>query len=167
MQKLLKELFVAYYKDVYIYLYGLSHDVDLSEELTAEVFLEAVKSIAKFRREADIKTWLFSIARHQWFGYLRKKRRQVQTEILYEFYENHEKTPETHYLERELVERIYALLEQEPERTQKIVKMRLEGFSFHEIGMKYGVSENSARVIDFRAKEKIRQRLKKEGYDVE
>ena len=44
--------------------------------------------------------------------------------------------------------------------------MRIEGYSFHEIGMKYGISESSARVIDFRAKEKIRKILKEEGlYD--
>lgn len=63
-----------------------------------------------------------------------------------------------------MVERIYSLLDKEPERTQRIVLMRLEGYSFYEIGTAVGISENSARVIDFRAKTKIRQILKKEGF---
>ena len=62
------------------------------------------------------------------------------------------------------LDRIYHLLEQEPERTRNIVLMRLDGYSFYEIGQKYGISESSARVIDFRTKEKLRKILKKEGF---
>lgn len=98
--------------------------------------MEAVRSIRIFRGDSDIKTWLFSIARHQWFGYLRKKNREIRT----------------------------VLMGEEPERTRNIVKMRLDGYSFYEIGVKYQISENSARVIDFRTKTKIRNILKKEGY---
>ena len=43
--------------------------------------------------------------------------------------------------------------------------MRLEGYSFYEIGAAYGISESSARVIDFRAKAKIRNILKREWFD--
>lgn len=169
IEALLKQLFTNHYKDVYCYLYHLTHDTSLSEDLTSEVFLEVVKSIASFRGESDVKTWLFSIARHKWFGYLRQKKRQVQTELLSEFYEHSlndeskEKTPEAQYNEKELRQRIYELLNLESERTKQIVLMRLDGFSFYEIGRRYGISENSARVIDFRAKAKIRQILKKEG----
>ena len=41
-----------------------------------------------------------------------------------------------------------------------------KGTQAKRIAAKYGISESSARVIDFRAREKIRQILKKEGlYD--
>ena len=56
------------------------------------------------------------------------------------------------------------MLDREPERTRKIVLMRLEGYSFYEIGKKCGISESSARVVDFRTKAKIREILKKEGF---
>lgn len=67
-------------------------------------------------------------------------------------------------IHREMIRRVRELLKNEPERTKNIVQMRLEGYSFYEIGLKYEISENSARVIDFRAKTKIREILKKEGY---
>ena len=153
MQEALKELFTNYYKDIYTYLYSLSHNASLSEDLTSEVFLEVVKSITKFRGESDIKTWLFAIARHKWFAYLRKKKRQVKTEVLMEFYENSTKNMDEDYQNHALVERIYTLLEAESERTRNIVLMRIEGFSFYEIGVKYSISEASARVI-----------LKEEGF---
>ncbi len=69
MKKLLAELFETYHKDIFTYLYSLSRDASLSEDLTSEVFLEVVKSIATFRGESDVKTWLFTIARRRWFAY--------------------------------------------------------------------------------------------------
>lgn len=163
MRKLLEELFATYHRDVYNYLYSLSHDATLSEDLTSEVFLQVVKSIGGFRGEADIKTWLFSIARHQWYHYLRKKKRQVPTEQ-WTGQNMDLRNPDAAYPAKEIAHRIYKLLDGETERTREIVLMRLEGYSFYEIAKKYGISESSARVIDFRAKAKIREILKKEGF---
>ena len=165
MQKLLEELFAAYYQDVYRYLYSLCRDVSLAEELVAETFLEIVKSVALFRAEADIKTWIFSIARHRWLRYLRRKREDVSIEDIPGELMAPGKPLEQQCMEREMAERIYELLGQEPERTGQVVHMRLEGYSFREIGVKLGISENSARVIEFRAKQKIREILRKEGFE--
>ena len=164
MRRLLEELFRTYHNDVYRYLYSLSHEPSLSEDLASEVFLKVVKSIGTFRGEADIKTWLFSIARHEWYDYLRKKNRQIRTEAMTEFCESMDLGPEARYHTQEIIRRIYRLLEQEPERTRSIVMMRLDGYSFYEIGQKFGISESSARVIDFRTKDKLRKILKKEGF---
>ena len=179
MQRLLEKLFRIYYKDIYRYLYSLTHDNTLSEDLASEVFLEVVKSIASFRGEADMRTWMFSIARHKWIDYLRKKNRRAQTEVLSDLvgeqviYERKAsgltgtKGIEEQYLDKEVLERIYTLLEAEPERIRNIVKLRMEGYSFYEIAQKESISESSARVIYFRIKEKLRQALKKEGLDCE
>ena len=167
MRRLLEELFSTYYKDVYHYLYSLSRDASLSEDLAQEVFTDVITSVTSFRGDSEVKTWLFSIARNKWYSWLRRKNRQPETEILTEFLESSAQTPEDHYQMKELAERIDQLLEKEPERTQKIVLLRLKGLSFFEIGNETGVSENSARVIDFRTKTKIRQILKKEGYTYE
>ena len=172
MQRLLEKLFRTYYKDIYRYLYSLTHDASLSEDLASYVFLEVVKSIATFRGAADMKTWMFSIARHKWIDYLRKKNRRVEIEVLSELAgeeqdagngQKNSGEPEEQYLEKELLERIHTLLDEEPERTRNIVNLRLEGYSFYEIAQKENISESSARVIYFRAKEKLRQILVKEG----
>jgi len=164
MRRLLEKLFATYHKDVYNYLYSLCRDASLSEDLASEVFLDVVKSIGSFRGDADIKTWLFSIARHEWFNYLKKKKRQVETDVLSEFLESTKEEPDDFYIACELKKRIEELLNKEPERTRAIVLMRLDGYSYYEIGKKHGISESSARVIDFRAKTKIREALKKEGF---
>lgn len=164
MRRLLEELFRTYHNDVYRYLYSLSHDASLSEDLASEVFLRVVKSIGTFQGKSDVKTWLFSIARHEWYDYLRKKNRTIRTEAMTDFLESMDLEPETKLHMQEVTRRIYDLLEQESERSKNVVLMRLEGYSFYEIGKKYGISESSARVIDFRTKDKIRKILKKEGF---
>lgn len=166
MQQILKMLFEEYYRELYCYLLGLCHDSSLAEELVSETFLEAVKSIVSFRGQSDPKTWLFSIARHRWFGYLRKKKRQPQVQPYEWLCETTLNTPESDYITEELTGRIRELIGQQPERTSGILQMRLEGYSFHEIAIRYGITESSARVIDFRARTKIREILIKEGlYD--
>lgn len=167
----LEQLFSDYYKDVYRYLFSLCRDASLSEDLTSEVFLEVVKSIASFRADSDVKTWLFSIARHRWFRYLDKKKRTAKNEELCDFCDltaleiPSAMSVEESYVTKELVKRIYELIDEEQERPKSVALMRVEGYSFYEIGKALGISESSARVIFFRTKEKIRKKLKEEGYD--
>ena len=161
MKQLLTEIFKAYYKDVYRYLYSLSRDASLSEDLASEVFLDVVKSISSFRGESDIKTWLFTIARRKWIDWLRKQNRQPKTESIHELYDGI--TPWVQDPQFELSFLIQEILAQEPVQTRTVVTMRLEGYSYYEIARKCNISENSARVIFFRAKAKIKQSLEKEG----
>ena len=164
MNELLAELFNHYYKDIYTYLYSLCRDVSLSEDLTSDVFLDVVKSIATFRGESDIKTWLFSIARHKWYMYLRKKSRQIQTESIHDLYDSAFIGVNEAPSNSEWNQMIQALLEMESELTQNVFQMRLDGYSYYEIASKYQISENSARVIIFRVKAKIKKYLEKEGF---
>jgi len=159
----IEELFHLYYQDVYSYLYSICRDASLAEELPSDTFLQAIRTIAAFRGEADVKTWLFTIARRQWFAYLRRKKRRAPTEELSEWLIDGGQGVAEHTERRALAQRAASLLQAEPERTRGIVSMRMQGYSFYEIGAKFGISENSARVIDFRAKAKIRNILKKEA----
>ncbi len=160
------DLFTAYYKDVSSYLYGLCRDAHLAEDLTGETFLEAVRSIAGFRGDADLRTWLLSIARHRWYHHLRRTNTRPETVLLQDFLPDPTTTPEDRVYDRLLLERIWELLQGETERTRSIVLLRLQGYSFHEIALKHGITEQSARVIDFRAKAKLRRILQQEGMSV-
>lgn len=164
----LEQLYSYYCKDIYSYLYGLCRSAELAEDLTSETFLSVVKSINSFRGESSVKTWLFGIARNKWLLYLRKKKRTPELQAIDEFVSqvpSSSPTAEETLINRALIKRIYELLEQEAERSRKIALMRIEGFSFYEIGEAVGISESSARVAFFRTKEKIRKILVEEGFD--
>lgn len=150
--------------DVYTYLLSLTHSKPLSEDLTSEVFLSAIKALPSFKGNSSIKTWLFSIARHRWYEYLRKSKREPTSEDLMRIYLLNDISLEGVMITIDLINRIYELLNQEPVKNKDIVLMRVDGYSYFEIAQKHNVSESSARVINFRTTSKIRAKLLKEGY---
>lgn len=160
----IKDIYEIYKKDVYYYLISLTHDASISEDLLSETFISAIKSLPTFRGDADIKTWLFSIARYKWYGYLRKKRDDIPFEELAKYYLADNINLELEVIEKETINKILSLLEREQTKTKEIVIMRIQGYSFYEIAEKYSISESSARVIDFRAKKKIKKVFEKEGF---
>lgn len=177
MKELIQELFKQYYKDIYKYIYSLCRDTSVSEEITSEVFVEVVKSIATFRGESDIKTWLFSIARHKWYTYLRKKSNKIKIESLHDLYDynfleinqnttgnknNSSENIEEEIFYKELKRAILEILESELSR--KIFNMRIDGYSYVEIAAICNISESSARVVFFRTKNKLKKILEKEGF---
>lgn len=159
----IKKLYEAYKSDVFYYLVSITHDSDLSEDLTSETFLAAIKSISRYKGNADIKTWLFSIARYKWYEHLRKRKNEVSFDDLAEIYIEQNEDIENRLYQSEIAKMCLTVLDKEPERARNIVKMRIEGFSYYEIAKRYEISESSARVINFRTKKKIRQILEKEG----
>lgn len=164
----MKHLYEKYKQDVFQYLYSLTHDISLAEDLTSETFLGALKSLTNFQGNSDIKTWLFSIARYQWYGYLRKKKELIPGDVYVAEQLGMSSVNIEHLMvEKELVDKMKALLTQEPEQNQEILRMRMEGYSYYEISKQMQISESSARVIEFRTKRKLHEQLRKEGFDYE
>ena len=158
----IQALYEQYKQDVFLYLVSLTRAPSLAEDLTSETFLGAIRALPRFQGRADIKTWLFSIARHQWYAHLRKQKHQVGFEELAGIYLAQEDA-EGRVLQREAAHRVMELLEQESENARQVVGLRIAGYSVYEISQKLGISESSVRVMDFRAKKKIRETIEKEG----
>jgi len=68
-----KELYEIYEPYVFKYLYGLSLNYHVAEELTQETFFQIIKSFYSFRGECHVKTWIYKIARNVYFQWYRKK----------------------------------------------------------------------------------------------
>ena len=80
----LKEIEKAYTqhaKDVYRYLLSLTHDEDLSEELTQETFFRAMRTMDRYDGSCKLSVWLCQIAKHLWYQWLDKRSRWNQTEL--------------------------------------------------------------------------------------
>lgn len=157
----IETLYMQYKQDIYRYLLHLTKNPTLSEDLLQETYTKAIVSIVDFQGKSSVKTWLFSIARHLWLQNLRRSKQEIEyTDFLGIYMQDN--LPER-LITREIVTRIEDVLRERDQRTQKIVQMRIEGYSYAEISESIGVSESSARVIDFRTKKAIRLLLEKEG----
>mgnify|MGYP001371614898 CR=1 FL=1 len=159
--KQIEQLYLQYKQDVYAYLLSLTRELDMAEELLSETFVRAILSIENFKGKSSVKTWLFSIARNVWLEKLRKEKQTVEFTDLLGLYISDRM--EERMTAKETAEKIRQLLLQKEERTRKVVYMRAEGYSFFEIAKALNISENSARVIDFRARNWLKTMLEKEG----
>lgn len=159
--KQIENLYILYKQDIYYYLLSLTHNHALSEDLLSETFVNAITSIASFKGQSSVKTWLFSISRNLWLQHIRKEKQTVEYNDLMQIYISD--SIEKGFITNETTNRIKNLLLEKDERIQKIVNMRVEGHSYNEIALEVNISEGSARVIDFRTKKWIKMILQKEG----
>ncbi len=72
-----EEIYVEYFDTVNRYLFCLTHNNDISEELTQETFCRAVKKIDTYKGECKISTWLCQIAKNLWYDYCRKNKHNI------------------------------------------------------------------------------------------
>jgi len=153
------EVYQSYAQTVYKYLLSLTHDEDLAEELTAETFYQAYKSIHRYNGECKMVVWLCQIAKHLWYRELerRKKYKSVDLEGVCEV-EDGRMTPDLTVLAAESKVEIYRQLHLLDESTREVMYLRLMGdLSYREIGDVLNKSENWARVIFYRGKEKMKK----------
>lgn len=160
----LEYLYETYRTDVFRYLMGLTRNADLAEDLLSETFCTALTALNGFRGDGSVKSWLFTIARNKWLDHLRKSSLISDIDLTEIYIADTAPGPEQRAMYKEAAQRVLELLDREDKRTQTVVKMRIEGYSFYEIARKLNIRENSARVIDFRARKKLRQQLEQEGY---
>ncbi len=158
-------LYETYRSDVYRYLLGLTRDPDLAEDILSETFCSAITALDGLRSGDSVKSWLLTIARNKWLDHLRKRRPISDVDLTELYIADTAPGPEQRAMQKEAAQRVRELLKKEDSRTQTVVRMRIDGYSFYEIAQKLGIREGSARVIDFRARKKLREQLTEEGFD--
>lgn len=72
MAHITEEIYNTYKKPIYNYLYKVTFNSHIAEELTQDTFLKAFTYVNSFRGDASMKTWLFKIAHNTYVNYLKK-----------------------------------------------------------------------------------------------
>ena len=135
---------------------SLTHDEDLSEELTQETFFRAMRTMDRYDGSCKLSVWLCQIAKHLWYQWL-DKRSELTENVPSQ--ESPEKSTLLYMEKTALYQAIHAL----PDPMRELVYLRLTGeFSFAEIGRILGKSENWARTTFYRAKQKIMEKMEVE-----
>ena len=65
-------LYRRYSQAVYGYLLSMCRDRHAAEDILQSTFLQVIRGIAGFRGDGSVKTWIFSIARNEYFRWLRR-----------------------------------------------------------------------------------------------
>ena len=156
-----EEFYRQNFKTVYGFLINLCKNSDLAEELTAETFLKAFEHYKSYNKKYKPSTWLCAIAKNQYLSYLRKH------PLHEDLTDTEAELPHTPSAEQKALSsagkmELLQCLHQFQEPYREVIYLRVFGnLSFREIGQIMGQSENWARVMFYRGKERLRKELNK------
>ncbi len=163
-----EDIYKTYFKDVYLFLFGLAKDEQLAQEITEEAFFHALKKIHSFRGDCDIRVWLCQIAKNEYYQHLRKTKHLVllDEEGTSEDIANNSSRLETSstfeqkLLDTETSLRVHRILHNLPDPYKEVFSLRIFGeLSFEQIGTIFGKTANWACVTYHRAKLKIQDEM--------
>lgn len=152
----LEQIYRQYGDTVYRFLLAQCRDEGLAEELTAETFYQAVRSIGRYDGSCQLSVWLCQIAKHLWYRHLEKHKCETEPlsgDLLLSV-PSAEAAAEAAENQLELLRAVHAL----PEPAREVVYLRsFGGLTFRQIGDVLGKTENWARVTFYRCKETLRK----------
>lgn len=153
----IEDMYQNYAKPVYYFLLSLSHSAETAEELTAETFYQAIRSIHRYDGSCQLKSWLFQIAKNLWLKQCVKVKRE--SAILCQNAENESGLESLDQIIDAAEEKItfYKKVNLLDEPYKTVVYLRLaSNLTFEEIGQILDQSANWARVTYYRAKERLK-----------
>jgi RNA polymerase sigma-70 factor (ECF subfamily) len=161
--------------EIYGLLYRLTENVEEARDLTQETFLRAFQSIAHFRGESDLRTWIYRIAinqaRNRW-RWWRRRRREATISI---------DAPEIGGGRLGLVETLKANTIRDPEQDtllsereralkkalsslkrvyrEAVILRDIEGFAYEEIATTLDISVGTVKSRLARGRQELRRKL--------
>lgn len=155
------EIYIKYFKDIYLYLLKLSGNESVAEDITSETFFKAMKNIDSYRGECSLYAWLCQIAKNTYYTYLNKNKRIVDLDES----QIDEVVPGVDISEenKEELLMIKKYLHQIPEPYKEVFMWRVfADMKYDEIGRIFGKTANWACVTYHRAKKMITDKLEEE-----
>lgn len=156
------KLYSEYFQVVYKFILKLSADHELSEDITQETFIKAIKNIKSFKGECKISVWLCQIAKNIYFSHTKKNARLKTVPID----EINGQAEEPDFTSKESLLEIHRLLHSLPEPYKEVFTLKtFADLSLAEISQLFGKSESWARVTYLRAKQKLQILIKEINYE--
>lgn len=161
MNKDIDEIYRLYAEDVYRFIYGLSRNEAVSKDILQETMLKAVLHFDSFKGKCSVRTWLYTIARNEYYNYL--DRADNKNLPLDESAGSAGYTFEEKLMDSAEAVHIHKMIHLLDEPYKEVFSLRVFAeLKFADIGAVFDRFENWARVTFFRAKERIINIIKKE-----
>lgn len=137
-------------------------NADDQQDLFQEIVCQLWKSYESFRNESQFSTWMYIVAVNTAIVFLKKEKRKVDKYQIPS--ENVKEEENDSQIKESQLDHFYKAVQKLEKIDKAIIFYQLEGFSHKEIGENLGISEGNARVKLNRAKEKLKEIIKNQGY---
>jgi RNA polymerase sigma-70 factor (ECF subfamily) len=160
--------------EIYGLLYRLTESSEEARDLTQETFLRAFQSIAHFRGESDLRTWIYRIAlnqaRNRWRWWRRRRRDATvsidapqpngQASLAGTLKVENGRNPEKDALARERERALHRALSSLKRVYREAVVLRdIEGFAYEEIAVALDISVGTVKSRLARGRQELRRKL--------
>lgn len=148
----------GYWPRLFRWLYQLTRDRHLAEDLAQDAFMKAFAHLPRFRAGSNFRAWLFRIAHNAFSNHERAARRQRAA--LPEELPDPEQGPLDQVISKETLARVGSALNQLPQDLRAALLLRVEeDLSFREIAAILDLTEETARWRVFKARQKLLAKL--------
>ncbi len=153
-----EELFSENYAFILKYLTKLCRDPSLAEELTQETFFRAYMNLSQLRDRDKAPVWLCQIAKNSYYAWhnASKKTEELDEELASD-------TPDLaeSLIRKELSAEAFSRLHELEEPYKEVFLLHVfANLSLKEISTLFGKSESWTRVTFFRARKKLKEKLR-------
>ena len=160
-QKLLTLVYEKYHRELYLYIYSLSRNHHIAEDLTQETFLKALLSLPE--EHGNIRAWLYMVARNLFFNYRKKASRNVSLEEEMKR-SDEEKDLLANMIENERKLQRYQALKKLDMKKREILLLQYFGdLSQKEIAAVLHITPENVRVLAYRAKKELKKYMEQQG----
>jgi RNA polymerase sigma factor (sigma-70 family) len=152
-------LFERHHVALFRYLYQLTRDRALSEDLTQEVFLRALKYAATFKPGLGFRGWIFGMARNACHDARHKVRREVGDLNMQDF-RSSEQLPEERIAQQQHLQLLHLAFQQLPKEKREVLELsRFQDLRYDEIAAVLQCEVGTVKVRVYRALTELRAKF--------
>lgn len=164
-KELLNILYSRYSREIYLYLYSLSGDAALSEDLLQETFLKALLSLSD--SHTNVRAWLYVVARNLYFNTFKKEKGKVSLEEMQRKDDEGENTLFDEIMQDESRRILYEAINSLEPKKREVLQMQYFGnLSQKEIAAILHITPENVRVLSYRARRELKSYLEAKNYDI-
>lgn len=151
-----------YQERVYWHIRKMVVDHDDANDLTQEVFVKVWKSLAKFRKDSQLFTWIYRIATNECLNFLKKKKKRFFLPIHDVSAELSQKLDNSSHISGDEIQlKLQKALLQLPEKQRLVFNMRYyDELTYQQISEILGTSVGGLKASYHLAAKKIEAHLK-------
>lgn len=150
-------LYSKYVKPIYRFCYWQTRTIEEAQDLSQQVFLEMIRSLASFQHRSSFKNWLYTIAKHLVSGWIAQKYKIPQLPIFDTVTNPDQWIDEDNAAYKERV--VHDLLNTLKPAARKVLELRyLRGYSVKETAKALKLTESNVKVTTKRALETLTTR---------
>ena len=164
----LKEIVETYFDGLMLYLNLFVRNLSEAEELAEETMFQLVSKKPEFSERSTFKTWLYAIGRNVTIRYIRRRNREAELLSGYNPEASAEEDAEQKLLLQERDRILYRAMGKLKKDYRQVLWLRyFEKMDERSIATIMKKSVHSIEHLHRRAKEALREELRKEGFSYE